>query len=275
MVFLKRSKPLPIRKTEAIVLRSRDWSKSSKIVTFYTRLFGKVRGVAKGAKRPKNKFGSCLEPFTALTLIFYEKEGRGLQIISECALKESFQEIRENLSKMAYASYLAELVDRGVKGKEEAEGLFQLLLTSFRLLKKGVESKLVARAFEMRLLRILGYRPHLAECVSCRHKAEGNGLKFSPYLGGILCLRCGNNHKETIPVSSGVLSLMRHLGRMELTKLERLKVSNNLQKDLETLLRDYITFLYEGELKSVKFLEQLNKAGLPLRVRDRNVPSIQ
>ncbi|MCD5401648.1 DNA repair protein RecO [candidate division NPL-UPA2 bacterium] len=248
---------MPIRKTEAIVLRSRDWSKSSKIVTFYTRLFGKVRGVAKGAMRPKNKFGGSLELFSALTLIFYEKEGRGLQIVSECALKESFQEIRENLSKMAYASYLAELVDRGVKGKEEAEGLFQLLFTSFRLLKEGIESTLVARAFELHLLRILGYRPHLADCVSCRHKAEGKGLKFSPDLGGILCFRCGDNHKEAIPISLGVLSLMRQLGRMELTKLERLKVSNNLHKDLETLLRDHITFLYEGELKSVKFLKQL------------------
>ncbi len=249
---------MPIRKTEAIVLRSRDWSKSSKIVTFYTRLFGKVKGVAKGAKRPKNKFGSSLEPFSVLTLIFYEKEGRGLQIISEGTLKESFQEIRENLSRMAYASYLSELVDRGVRGKEEARGLFQLLFTSFRLLKEGVEPRLVARAFELHLLRILGYRPHLTDCVSCRHKAEGKGLKFSSHLGGILCFRCGNNHRGTISISSDLLPLMRQLGRMELTKLERLKVSNNLQEGLETLLRDYITFLYEGELKSVKFLEQLS-----------------
>lgn len=258
---------MPIRKTEAIVLRSRDWSKSSKIVTFYTRLFGKVRGVAKGARRAKNKFGGSLEPFSALTLIFYEKEGRGLQIISECTLNESFQEIRENLSRMAYASYLAELVDRGVKGKEETEGLFQLLFTSFRLLKEGTELTLVARAFELHLLRILGYRPHLADCVSCRHKVGGEGLKFNPNLGGILCCQCGNSHKGAIPISPGVLSLMRQLGRMELTKLRCLKVSDNLQKDLEILLRDYITFLYEGELKSVKFLKQLQD--MPRYARQR------
>ncbi len=252
---------MPIRKTEAIVLRSRDWSKSSRIVTFYTHLFGKVTGIAKGAKRPKNKFGSSLELFTALTLIFYEKEGRGLQIISDCVLKESFQEIRENLPGMAYASYLAELVDKGVRGKEEAAGLFQLLFTAFRLLKKGVDPPLVARTFELHLLRILGYRPHLADCVSCRQKAAGNGLKFSPERGGVLCFRCGDNRKETIPISSGILPLMQQLSRMELTKLERLKVSNNLLEDLEALLRNYITFLYEKELKSVKFLEQLKRAG--------------
>ncbi|MCD5397389.1 DNA repair protein RecO [candidate division NPL-UPA2 bacterium] len=249
---------MPIRKTEAIVLRSRDWSKSSKIVTFYTHLFGKVSGIAKGAMRPKNKFGGSLELFSVLTLIFYEKEGRGLQIISECMLKEPFQEIREDLSKLAYASYLVELVDRGVKGKEEAEGLFQLLFASFRLLKKGVESKLVARAFELHLLRILGYRPHLADCVSCRHKTEGNEPKLSFSLGGILCPQCGDGHKEAVNISPGILSLMRQLSRMELTKLERLKVSSNLHNDLEALLRGYITFLYEGELKSVKFLKQLS-----------------
>ncbi len=253
---------MPIRKTEAIVLRSRDWSKSSRIVTFYTRLFGKVKGVAKGARRPKNKFGGSLEPFSALTLIFYEKEGRGLQIISECTLNESFQEIREDLSRMAYASYLAELVDRGVKGKEEAEGLFQLLFTSFRLLRGKVEPILVARAFELHLLKILGYRPHLTECISCRQKLEGKGLKFSPHQGGIFCCQCGNSHKEVIPISPGVLSLMRQLSRMELTKLRRLKVSDNLQKNLKILLENYLSFLYEGELKSVKFLKQLQEKNI-------------
>ncbi len=250
---------MPIQKTEAIVLRSRDWSKTSKIVTCYTRLFGKVKGVAKGAKRPKNKFGSSLELFSSITLIFYEKEGRGLQIISDCALEESFQEIRENLSQMAYASYFAELVERGVRGKEEARGLFQLLLTAFRLLKKGVEPALVARSFEMRLLKILGYSPHLTDCVSCRGKVEGHKLKFSSSRGGILCSRCGDNHQETADISPGILSLMGQLNRMEPTKLERLKVSDNLHKDLETLLRNYITFHYESELKSVKFLEQLGR----------------
>jgi DNA repair protein RecO (recombination protein O) len=153
-------------------------------------------------------------------------------------------------------------VDLGVRGKEEAEGLFQLLLTAFRLLKNAVDPQLVARAFEMQLLRILGYRPHLTDCVSCRNKGVGNGLKFSPELGGILCFRCGDNRKEAIPIPSGILPLMEQLDRMELTKLERLKVSNNLLEDLEALLRNYITFLYEKELKSVKFLEQLKRAGV-------------
>lgn len=247
---------MPIRKTEAIVLRSRDWSKSSRIITFYTRLFGKVKGIAKGARRPKNKFGGSLEPFSALTLIFYEKEGRGLQIISECTLNESFQEIREDLSRMAYASYLAELVDKGVRGKEEAEGLFQLLFTSFHLLRGKVEPILIARAFELHLLKILGYRPHLTECISCRHKLGEKGLRFSFHQGGILCCQCGNGHKEAALMSPGVLPLMRQLGRMEFTKLGRLKISDNLQKNLEMLLENYIAFLYESELKSVKFLKQ-------------------
>lgn len=248
---------MPIRKTEAIVLRSRNWSKTSKIVTFYTSLSGKVQGLAKGAMRPKNKFGSSLESFSVSTLIFYEKEGRNLQIISDCTLRESFQEIREDLTKMAYASYFVELVDKGVKGKEEARGLFKLLFDFLNLLQAGKDAKLVAHAFEIHLLRILGYRPHLSKCVSCRSALEENNLKFSPLRGGALCGGCGGKNKDAFSVSPGILPLLQQIERMECEKLGRLKISDNLEKELEKLLTKYITFIYEEELNSAKFLKQL------------------
>ena len=90
-----------IVKTEAVVLKSMKYRETSKIITFYTRDFGKVKAIAKGARQPKNKFGSSLEPMSYVLVVLYRKEHRDLQLISQCDLIKTFRHLSEDLDKMA------------------------------------------------------------------------------------------------------------------------------------------------------------------------------
>lgn len=250
-----------IRETEAIVITSHDWRETSKLLTFYTRHFGKVKAIAKGARRNKNQFGSSLELFTHLHLIFYEREKRDLQIVSQVATKESFQEFREDLKRLSYGCYLGELVDKGVKGKEESQDLFKLLLGSFHLFKNSYDLELTTRLFELRFLELLGYKPCFHRCVSCRKKImDGSSspgqLKLSPSLGGSLCPHCHLRDREATNLSPATLSLMRYLQKIDLSKLNRLKVSPQLRQELKSALHSYLLFRLEMCPKSLSFLEK-------------------
>ena len=102
---------MPLQETDAIVIGSKDRTESSKIITFYTKDYGKVSAIAKGAKRKYKEFGTSLDLFSHVYLAYYHREDRTLQIVGSTATKDSFQEVREDLTKMAHASYIAELVN--------------------------------------------------------------------------------------------------------------------------------------------------------------------
>ncbi len=250
-----------IRETEAIVITSHNWRETSKLLTFYTRYFGKVKAIAKGARRNKSPFGSSLELFTHLHLIFYERENRDLQIVSQSATEEPFQEMREDLKRLSYGCYLGELVDKGVRGKEESQDLFKLLLGAFHLFKNGYDLELTTRFFELRFLELLGYKPHLHRCVSCQRKIVDSfyspgQLRLSHSLGGSLCPNCHLKDREATPLSPPALSLMRYLQNTDLSKLNRLKVSLQLRQELKSVLYSYLLFRLEKRPKSLDFLEK-------------------
>ncbi len=157
-----------IEKTEAIVINSRDWKETSKIVTFYTSSRGKLTAIAKGARRKNSPFGNSIQLFAYLNLVYYEKEGRELQVVSQCDELESFQDLREDLVKTAHASYFVQLVDEMVRGREPSEELFGLLLATLYRMKENGNSEMLARFFELHLLRVLGYNPMLRGCVICQ-----------------------------------------------------------------------------------------------------------
>ncbi len=248
-----------IEKTEAIVINSRDWKETSKIVTFYTSSNGKLAAIAKGARRKNNPFRNCLQLFAYLNLVYYEKEGRELQVVSQCAELESFQDLREDLAKTAYASYFIQLVDEMVRGGEGNEELFMLLLAALYWLKEEGSSEMLARFFELHLLRVLGYNPMLRSCVVCQKavKSPAGGLKLSPSSGGIVCERCLNGIGDCRTLSGGVYSALLHLQSVDIVKLKRLRLSHVLSEELKSAMYYYLGYFLEKRLKSQDFLERV------------------
>ena len=159
-------------RTLAVVLRTRPHGESDKIVTFLTRDQGKVTGIAKGAKRSRRRFVNVLEPFTHVRLRFRPSRTDELAFILGCEMVRAFRRPSRDLHRFALASYVAELADVMVAGREAGAELYDLLLRGLGTLETRDEVPGLFRpAFELRLLAEVGYAPGLAECQSLRHRA--------------------------------------------------------------------------------------------------------
>src|SRR4030043_2225058 len=118
---------MPFFTTNAIVIRSHHYGESDKIVTFFTKDFGKIKGIAKGARRSKKRFQNALDLFSHLRLIFFDKEGMGLVRAEGCDIINSFPKIREDLKKIFYGNYFLELANEMAGEREGNQEVFELL----------------------------------------------------------------------------------------------------------------------------------------------------
>jgi DNA repair protein RecO (recombination protein O) len=234
---------MPPQKTQGIVLGSIDWHETSKIVTFYTKDFGKIRGAAKGARRKKSKF-SPLEILSHHTIVFYEREDKDLYTLGECQAEETFPNIRKDIKKVAYGAYLAELVN-SVSTSEKNELLFDLFSKALHFLGKKEDSEIIIRAFETRLLDILGFGLHLDNCLICKKELKDN-FKFNPGLGGLICIP---HPQDGIRISEETRRFLKNPGIK--------KVSSETRKELKIVLQNSILYHIGKKLKSLDFLEAI------------------
>ena len=234
---------MPPQKTQGIVLGFTDWHETSKIVTFYTKDSGKIKGVAKGAKRAKSKF-SPLEILSRHTIVFYKREDKDLYTLSECQARETFPHIRKDIKKIAYGAYLAELID-AVSTSEKNEALFDLFSKALHFLERKEDSEIIVRAFETRLLDILGFGLHLDSCLICKKELKNN-FKFNPGLGGLICIY---HSQGGIRISEETRNFLRNPGIK--------KVSSETRKELKTVLQNFILYHIGKRFKSLDFLEAI------------------
>ncbi|MFQ5540145.1 MAG: DNA repair protein RecO, partial [Candidatus Binatia bacterium] len=150
--------------TPAIVLRSRPFGESDKIVSFLTRDYGKVTGIAKGAKRSRKRFVNVLEPFCLVNLHFQERPHSSLTFIHACDWILVFKDLTMNLEKIAYASYLVEITDELTREREENRSLFEHLKQGLVTIEENQPSLSLLAIFQMKLLRLSGYQPMLDCC---------------------------------------------------------------------------------------------------------------
>ena len=181
---------MPMRETEAMVLRSHPLGESDRIVTFLTRTSGKVRGVAKGARRSRRRFGSNLETLSRVRLSYFEREGAELARIEGAELLESFYTLQEDPERGAVLACMAEVADAFAREQQEDEPYFRLLHTVLRAIREGLDLGLGARYFEIWTLRLHGVLPPLTVCSSCGSDLGSQGGLFHRREGGVACRRC-------------------------------------------------------------------------------------
>ena len=169
---------MPYYKTPAVILHSLDFAESDKLVTFFTRDFGKLRGIAKGAKRSRKRFGSGLEPLTCSAVCFFEKEKASLVRLDHCEIVDPFPHIHSDMLRLGYAGYLAELISVTAAERERSGELYALLIGFFELLNQPAFREEFVRIFELRLLPLPATSPSCA-AASCaagrRRTSTGTG----------------------------------------------------------------------------------------------------
>ena len=154
---------MPLSDTSGIVLRTSDWSETSLIVTWFTRDFGKLRTVAKGAHRPKSPFRGKLDLLYLDDLVFVPSRHGNLHTLSECYVENPFPRIRERLDAFTAASYCCELVDIATEPEGPVPPLFNLLSESLAAMDAARPSPLFIARFELLTLDALGFRPDVEQ----------------------------------------------------------------------------------------------------------------
>lgn len=245
-----------LKSSEAIVIGGYNLGEADRIVVFYTERYGKVRAVAAGARRIRSRFGGSLELFTHGRLVYFERSTSDLHRLNEFALREPFHTLRSSLELLTAASEVAELAGiAGVEGEGSAE-LFSLIVGTLRSLNGGVEPSLVLRAFEIRLLKTLGYLPELEKCVRCRGVLPEGVQSLGLNEGGLLCTTCTAEAIETTAVSAPGLAFLRGVLRWE-TGVSRVNLDREVMEELRSLLQTFLEVKLGRRIRSARFLAGL------------------
>jgi DNA repair protein RecO (recombination protein O) len=243
------------RQTEAIIIRKIKLGEADRILTLYTPEYGKIEAVAKGVRRPRSKMAGHLELLTYSQIRL--AHGRNLDTIVGSQTIDSFMSLKNDLWLTSYGLYTAELVNQFSVEHLANRPLFQLLLETLRRLSQADNNDLVLRYFELHLLDLVGYRPQLQECVSCRVELKPVINAFCASAGGILCPNCKLEHPTSFPISVDALKVLRLFQRSDFDAASRLKISPELSQELKAALASYIHYLLEREVKSATWLDSL------------------
>jgi DNA repair protein RecO (recombination protein O) len=199
-------------KALALVVFATDWSETSRIVTLWTREFGKVRAVAKGGRRLRSSFENALDLLTLCRISLLRKSSGSLDLLTEAQLVQRFGQLSRALPALYAGYYVAELLASWTEDYDPHPALFdEAVRTLEELSDAGDRAGPRLAAFELTLLRELGYGPVLETCTACARVPGGGPLAFSAAGGGVLCPACQANQRDRRPLSAAGWQALRTL----------------------------------------------------------------
>jgi DNA repair protein RecO (recombination protein O) len=244
-------------RTEAVVLRRRNWGEADRILTLFTPQRGKVRVRAVGVRKPGSRKAGHLELFHRANL--YLAKGRDFDIVTQAETIESFARLRDDLVRSAAASYCVELLDRLSPEEAENRAAYVLIVRTLGELCGGGDPALALRCYDLKLLDAMGYRPELSLCTVGGEEIKAEDQFFSPSRGGVVCPRCADRAEGRHPVTVAALKVLRHIQRSPLEEAFRLRVRKTTLDELEQVLQRTILFVLESPLRSRKYFSEVSR----------------
>ena len=266
------------QKSAAICVGTSDYSESSQIVTFFTRDFGIIRLIFKGALRKGRAFKS---PVTLLSLyeIVFSPRKRGLHILAEAALLESFQPLANDLERYYCALAMLDVI-RAQKEEDANTNLFDLFLSSLRCAATARYAHSLAFSFVLRAFSHLGFEPSFDSCAKCGAKLQqrvsssrspaprqlvaqtgtAGGASLSLREGGLLCKKCATEVKPDLYLSPPAVSALRTLRLLAPERSALVSLPDRLRREVAGFLQKFLEFTFEREFKTVKYLGKSMKS---------------
>jgi DNA repair protein RecO (recombination protein O) len=248
-----------IHRTPAVVIGRRALGESDRLVSFYTREYGKLTGVAKSARRPRSRFGSALELFTLGDLVFFDTGRSELVRVDHFDIAEPYVGVREDLERLAQAAWAIECVTRLSADRDPHPALFRLLVRNLRALNASARPAWVAACFALRTVDLLGHRPRIDRCVSCGRAHPFPRAHLDVEAGGLVCDGCAVS-SDAAPVSGGVVGALRRLRELAWDDALRLTLAPSLEGEVGTLTERIVAHLSGRHLRSTRFLAQLRRS---------------
>jgi DNA repair protein RecO (recombination protein O) len=212
---------MAIQKTEAILLRKRDFRETSLILTFFTKDFGKIDGIIKGARGARPRGDANPIYFSLDQIVFYEKKRGGISIISQCETEEVFLNILKEWERASSAYYILELANIFTEPEGKSEELFDSLYNSFKSLDIGKESVTITRLFEIKLLMAMGFWPGA----------------------------------EYFKLTKGAMSSVMHLEKESWKTASNMKLTKDINNEIRDITAKIIEENIDRPLKTTRFLK--------------------
>lgn len=246
---------MPLIKTSAIILHSRKWGDADRIVTCYTTQLGKIRAIARGARKLRSRLGGSLEPFSLCQLELFERPGDSLYRVSQAAMLESFSRLREDLTLMTAAARMVNLVAAVVAEGDADARMFEGLEQGLRHLMASSDPRLVVLLFQIRMLGLTGFKPQTEHCAACGQCAPAGLPQFSPLAGGLVCQHCARRQAaDCVLLSQGSIAFLRKALHMAPGLLSRLNAVGQVRSELETAIESYVAAVTGRRLPSLTFM---------------------
>ncbi len=254
-----------IESTEAIVLRSMKYGETSRIVTLYTRRYGRISVLAKGARSLRSKFGSSLEPMSHAAVVIYRKEQRTLHLLSKSDIARPMNRITGDAVKMAAGLAVIELVAMVMREEEENQGLFDLLASCLHALDDANRNEVnIVAYFLVGLLRNLGFGLSVTTCARCARRMDDDKAGTTAHLllssGSVICQACAaKEHTGGVPVPLGTIRSVIRLTEGDAASATNLSIAPGRRDEILAILQTFLQYHVEGTrtLRSLSLLHEM------------------
>jgi DNA repair protein RecO (recombination protein O) len=250
---------MPSTVVEALILQVRPFAEADLIVDFFSLQAGRMRGMAKGAKKSKKRFVHCLETLNRVRLHLFEKQNVSLARIDQGELLDPFPGIRKDFKKSGQAAYFCEMVRELFALGDANRSAYTLLAETLKALDQENGEHNIYSIFQIRLLQQAGYALYLKDCLGCGKKTEEiSSPLFSPTQGGVFCPACLKGN-QGLRVSPGSVKSLRQSMIMNLPQVFRIRFSREIQTEIEALLDSFSNRVIGKELASARYLKQIQE----------------
>jgi DNA repair protein RecO (recombination protein O) len=249
---------MPLGKSAAVVLSRFALAESDLVVSFFTREHGLVRGVARGARRMKSRFGGALELFTQGELIFFDGGRSDLVQVDHFDITRPFGRVREDLERLGHAAWIAECVARLTAERDPHPAVYGLLGRALDAIDRGVPPGAAAVAFGVRCVDALGHRLRLDACVACRRRVPPPSAPLALDLagGGVLCRGCAATGPWVTPEALAALQRLRASAWDEAAGLAR----GALEAEVREILEAHVAHLVGRPSRVARFIREVVRA---------------
>lgn len=243
-------------RTRGLVTKAINFGEGDKILTLLSDRYGKIRVMAKGARRTKSKLIAGTQLFCYGDFVLFK--GKTWYYVNEIEIINTFHRIRNDLVKLCSCTYLIELANAVVQPEQPPGGVLNVLLEALGMYSDdGANPDLIMRAAELKILAYAGFKPQLGRCANCGAAAETS--YFSPISGGMLCRDCERIDSYGYRIRKDTIGIMKLMLKWKLEKLDCIRLKEHILKELEKIMRAYVAVHIEKNFSTNRFMDSIKK----------------
>lgn len=256
---------MPAEQTEAIILRTFAWSETSLIANMYTRDFGKLAVIAKGARRPKSPFEAALDLLSICRVVFIGKSGDTLDILTEAKLQQRFRAGSRDLLRLYAGYYVAELLDRLTDKGDKQPEIFDLALATLQALAQvDWDVRAIVLRFELQMLRCVGQLPTWSWCAQCgadfgSAEKQEDRFVFGLLAGGVLCEKCQLGARQSIRLPAAAWQTLERFSSTEWNDIDLFFYPSLHRTLIRSLVEKILRTMLDRNLQLHPYLEELGR----------------